>query len=137
MRQSDGLTELLKSRAPTGSAGVRGQIIAPNALPIGQGGTKRKRQKEREDPAKERQPEPPAAGFKTGTQNGAAVNFTQFIVDSRMGTSKAIAGKDPREELLKYKEGKSYISQAYAGNKEVILADKTVEQEEEDQETKK
>ena len=129
-RKGDALSELLKSRAPTGSAGVRGQIIAPNAIAIGHG-TKRKRGKE-EDPSRSRIPEPPAAGLKTGTQSGGGVNFTQFIVDSRMKSSKSIAGKDPREELLKYNEGESYVSKAYEGNTERILADKTVEQEEEE-----
>lgn len=127
-RQMDGLTKLLNSRAPTGSAGVRGEIIAPNAVPIG---SRRKRGKETEE-TKNLEPERPAAGFKTGTQSGAGVNFTQFVVDSKMKSNKSIAGKDPREELMKYKEGKSYISQAYAGNMEHILADRTVEQEEEE-----
>lgn len=136
-RKIDGLAELLKSRAPTGSAGVRGEIIAPNAIPIGQG-SKRKRDQDTEDPSKLRKPEEPGAGFKTGgTQAGAGLSFTQFIADNNLGVSKEIAGKDPREELLKYKEGKSYIGEAYKGNIEVILADKTVEQEEAEQDVKK
>ena len=136
-RRADGLAELLKSRAPTGSAGVRGEIIAPNAIPIGQG-SKRKRDQDTIDPSTLRKPEEPGAGFKTGgTQAGAGLSFTQFVADNRLGVSKEIAGKDPREELLKYKDGKSYIGDAYKGNIEVILADKTVEQEEAEQDKKK
>ena len=136
-RHADGLSELLKSRAPTGSAGVRVQIIGPNHIPIGQG-TKRKRDKNQEDTSKLRQPEAPGAGFKTGgIQAGAGLSFTQFVADNNLGVSKEIPGKDPREELLKYKEGKSFIGEAYKGNVEVILADKTVEQEEDEQEDKK
>ena len=44
--------------------------------------------------------------------------------------NKNIAGKDPREELFKYSEGKSYVSKAYEGD--VILAEKTVEEKEAD-----
>jgi len=136
-RRADGLSELLRSRAPTGSAGVRGTIIAPNAMPCEQG-NKRKRDNDHEDPSKSRQPEAPGGGFKTGgTQSGACLNFTQMVVDSTMGAAKEIAGKDPREELLKYKQGRSFISKAYDGNIEVILADKTAEQEEAEHHSKK
>lgn len=135
-RKADGLTELLKSRLPTGSAGVRGTIIAPNAIPIGQG-NKRKRDKDEVDPAKLRQPEAPGAGFKTGgTQAGAGLSFIQHVADNRLGAVKEIAGKDPRAELLKYREGKNFIGDAYKGNIEIILAEKTVEQEEAEQEGK-
>ena len=46
------------------------------------------------------------------------------------GNNKNVAGKDPREELFKYNEGKSYVSRAYEGNIQKILAEKTVEEEE-------
>ena len=46
--------------------------------------------------------------------------------------NKNIAGKDPREELFKYSEGKNYVSKAYEGNIQKILAEKTVEEEEAD-----
>jgi len=137
-KHADSLSLLLKSRAPTGSAGVRGTIIAPNAISIGEG-AKRKRDKyEEKDPGKLRQPEAPGAGFKTGgTQAGANLSFTQFVADNNLGKVKEIAGKDPREELLKYNEGKSYIGDAYKGNIERILADKTLEEEEAEQNAKK
>ena len=80
-----------------------------------------------------RAPQPPAKGFHVGGKSSTNSTFTQFIVDATTKGQKAIAGRDPREALFQYKEGKSYISDAYKGNKEVILADKTVEQDEEDQ----
>ena len=136
-RQVDGLSQLLASRAPTGSAGVRGEIIAPNALPtFNTGRAKRKRGKEEEDASKNHKPEPPSGAYKPGG-DATVRNFTQFLVDTTIGKSREIAGKDPREELLKYNEGRSFISTAYEGNKERILADKTVEEEEEEQKGKK
>ena len=51
--------------------------------------------------------------------------------------NKNIAGKDPREELFKYSEGKSFASKAYEGDQERVLATKTAEQEEEEMKSKK
>jgi hypothetical protein len=45
--------------------------------------------------------------------------------------NKNIAGKDPREELFKYQEGKSIVDRAYDGNV-TVLAEKTAEEEEEE-----
>lgn len=59
------------------------------------------------------------------------MNFTQFIVKEQGEKSRNIAGIDPREALFKYSEGKNYVSQAYAENTS-ILAEKTIEQEEEE-----
>lgn len=70
-------------------------------------------------------------GIKTGIQAGGGVNFTQYIVqNTKYMNNKNIAGKDPREEWFKYSEGKNYVSQAYEGNVQRILAEKTVEEEE-------
>jgi hypothetical protein len=49
---------------------------------------------------------------------------------------KEIAGKDPREALFKYKDGKSFVDTAYQGNVN-ILAEKTAEQEEEERKRKR
>eukprot|EP00957_Ditylum_brightwellii_P014972 1128730-Ditylum_brightwellii.AAC.1 len=68
---------------------------------------KRQREKDRSDPIKSKRPEPPARGIKQGGQSGAGLNFTQFVVDGTI-KNKNIAGRDPREELFKYSEGKSY-----------------------------
>ena len=46
------------------------------------------------------------------------------------GNNKNIAGKDPRGGLFKYNE--SYVSKAYEGDIQRILAEKTVEEEEAD-----
>jgi hypothetical protein len=129
-RPVDELSQLLASRAPKGYTAVMGDVLTPNALPMfrGEKETKRKRGKDREDPVKSRRPEPPASGMKTGSQTGAALNFQQFVSDSIVKT-KNIAGKDPREELFRYSEGKTYVDQAY-GTK--ILAEKTLEEEEEE-----
>ena len=74
--------------------------------------------------------------MKTGGQTSASVNFTQFVVKSTI-KNKNIAGKDPREELFKYSEGKSFSSKAYEGDHERVLATKTAEQEEEDMKSKR
>ena len=126
----DELSQLLASRAPKGYTAVTGEILTPNALPMFRGGkdTKRGRDKDKDDPSKRRRPEPPATGMKTGSQTGAAVNFQQFVSDSIV-KNKNIAGKDPREELFQYSEGKNYISQAYEGEN-TVLAEKTLEEEE-------
>lgn len=138
-RPVDELSRLLASRAPTGSAGIRGEILTPNALPMFRDkdrDVKRKRD-EQADPTKSRQPEAPSTGIKTGGQSSVQVSFTQLVSKSIV-KNKNIAGKDPREEWFKYSEGKkSYASQAYEGDKEKVLADKTVEQEEEEIRSKK
>ena len=62
---------------------------------------------------------------------GGGVTFSQHIVQStNYVNNKNIAGKDPREELFKYNKGKNYVSPAYEGDIQKILAEKTVEEEE-------
>lgn len=125
VRKVDDLEELLKSKVPQMSSATMGEIITPF---VGVPATKRKR-----DEGADREPERPVGvKHKTGGQAGGNLNFQQFIADKTVSKSKVIAGKDPREALFEYKEGKSYISQAYEGNKETILADKTAEEEEEE-----
>lgn len=66
------------------------------------------------------------------------MTFSQYIKKSyNYGNNKNIAGKDPREELFKYSEGKSYASKAYEGDVQRILAEKTVEEEEADIKSRK
>ena len=139
VRQSDGLSDLLRSRAPTGSAAYlassNSSIINPNSLPLFRDeprATRKTKESERKDPEKTKLPEPPVGGgIKTGIQAGGGVNFTQYIVqNTKYMNNKNIAGKDPREEWFKYSEGKNYVSQAYEGNVQRILAEKTVEEEE-------
>jgi WD40 repeat protein len=140
VRKSDGLSELLRSRAPTGSAAyltstATSSIITPNSLPMFRDApkaTRKTREDERNDPEKTKLPQPPVTGgMKTGGALGGGLNFAQHVKKSaNYGNNKNIAGKDPREELFKYNEGKSYVSQAYEGNIQKILAEKTVEEEE-------
>lgn len=146
VRQSDGLSDLLRSRAPTGSAAylssANSSIIVPNALPLFREeprATRKTKERERKDPEKTKLPEPPVTGgIKTGGMTGGGVNFTQYIVEStNYVNNKNIAGKDPREELFKYSEGKSYVSRAYEGDVQRILAEKTVEEEEADLKSRK
>lgn len=59
------------------------------------------------------------------------MTFSQFTSDQVFAKTKAIAGKDPREALFKYREGKSYIDSAYEGNQSQ-LAEKTAEEEAEE-----
>jgi len=131
-KAQDSLSALLNSRAPTGSAGISGEIITPLYQP---GGHKRKR-KDDEESNKSRAPQAPASGkYKIGSQSGAAVTLQQFVANSSINQNKVIAGKDPREELFKFNTGKSFLNQAY--DTEGILAEKTVEQEEEEANAKK
>jgi hypothetical protein len=146
--QSDGLSDLLRSRLPTGSAAYltssnqNDSIITPNALPLFRDepkATRKTKERDRKDPEKTKLPEPPiAGGIKTGAQAGAGINFTQYIVEStNYVNNKNIAGRDPRAELFKYNEGKSYVSKAYEGDVQKILAEKTVEEEEEEMKSSK
>jgi len=107
----------------------------PNALPLFREEprvTRKTRERERKDPEKTKLPEPPVTGgIKTGGKTGGGITFSQYIVEStNYVNNKNIAGKDPREELFKYSEGKNYVSRAYEGDVQRILAEKTVEEEE-------
>lgn len=126
-KKVDALDDILQQRA-TGSVG---QIVAP--LHRENLNVRKKRKRDiAADPARELEPERPATGkHKAGGRTGTNLTFQQFVADKRIGESKDIAGKDPREALLKYKEGKAIVDRAYAGN-ESKLADKTAEQEEEE-----
>jgi len=69
---------------------------------------------------------------------GGGVTFAQHVVEStNYVNNKNIAGKDPREELFKYNVGKNYVSRAYEGDVQRILAEKTVEEEEADLKSRK
>eukprot|EP00980_Cylindrotheca_fusiformis_P011744 scaffold2794_cov100-Cylindrotheca_fusiformis.AAC.2 len=134
-RAEDDLQDLYTSRAPQAGTAIRDdEIIAPNALPLFGGQSHRKKKmKEQQQEQHERdkaqhKPQPPAKGvYNTNT-----TLFNQMVMDNRTANLKQIAGRDPREALAQYSEGKSYIGQAYAGNKERILTDKTVEEEEDE-----
>lgn len=130
-RKKNSLEILLESRNQPNL----GQVITPHALPLFQGAersTKRKREKELKDPIKTKRPEPAShSKIETGRIPTKGINFTQFIAKSQGEKNRNIAGVDPREALFKYSEGKNYVSQAYAEDK-VVLAKKTVEQEEEE-----
>jgi len=122
-RGVDDLSELLRSRAPKGSAAITGEIVTPFAQNSGQAGKKRKH----EEPVKSLEPERPVSDkHKTGSQVGGSISFAQFVADQTLTKSKVIAGKDPREALMQYTEGKSYL-----GKETKILAEKTAEEEEE------
>jgi WD40 repeat protein len=132
VKKVDELSELLKSRAPTGSAAITGEIIAP--LYHNQQQRIKRKKMMQEEPIS-REPERPETGkHKVGGQVGGVVTFQQLVADQSMG--KEIAGKDPREALFKYKDGKSFVDRAYQGNVN-ILAEKTAEQEEEERKRKR
>jgi WD repeat-containing protein 70 len=130
VQKTDDLAQLLSKRAKDTGAFV-GEILTPNALPIfrqeTQTGTKRKREKDRKDPIKSKRPDLPGTGIKVSEGTSAGLNFQQTVLTSSIGKNKNIAGKDPRTELFKFSEGKSYG----LGDK-TILAEKTVEEEEEE-----
>lgn len=132
-RGVDALSELLKSKAPKGSAAITGEIIAPFAVARNRQkpSESKRRREERKDPVKSKEPERPASGkHKAGAQEGATLTFQQFVADQHVGKAKVIAGNDPREALFQYTEGKSFVDSAYDGNVSK-LADTTAEEEEE------
>lgn len=127
----DSLSNLLNSRAPSGSAGISGEIVTPFSLPLyrdEQPSESKRRRLDRKDPMKSKEPERPATGkHKIGGHAGGS-NFAMFVADQTVTKTKPIAGRDPREALFQYSEGKSYINGAYQGN-ESKLADRTAEEE--------
>jgi WD repeat-containing protein 70 len=133
-RDIDDLSKLLKLKAEA-STTVTGEIYTPLTMPRGKPllESEKKRQRlERKDPVKSHEPERPATGkHKSGGQTGGNVTFQQFVADQRVSKSKAIAGKDPREALFQYTEGKNYVGAAYDGNVHK-LAEKTAEEEQEE-----
>jgi hypothetical protein len=144
---SDGLSALLRTRAPTGSAAFltssssQANIQTPNALPLfreeARVSTRKVKEEVRKDPEKTKMPQPPSGGIKTGTTGaGGSMTFAQSVYSKniqKIVKNKNIAGQDPREELFKHNEGKSYVSRAYEGDVQRILAEKTVEEEMEEQ----
>jgi hypothetical protein len=147
VRPSDGLSDLLRTRAPTGSAaflaGSNANIQTPNALPLFREesrATRKVKEEVRKDPEKTKLPQPPVTGgIKTGTGVGN-ISFAQSVYSQniqRIVKNKNIAGQDPREELFKHNEGKSYVSKAYEGDVQRILAEKTVEEEMEEPRSKR
>ena len=135
-RGEDALQDLYSSRAPPPGSTIRQEeILAPNALPLfgGEDRRKKKRQRQEEEDFKNSKiPQKPSKDIY-GTGNSL---FAQMVMDTQTATKSQIAGKDPREALAKYSEGKSYIGTAYEGNKERILAEHTVEQEEDEMKQK-
>jgi len=135
VRKKNALELLLEERKEP----IVGKILTPNALPMFRDPeiqTKRKREQERMDPVKTRRPEAPSTGkHLTGGRSSVSVNFTQFVVQATVKNKKFV-GKDPREELFKYTEGKHYVDQAYAEDVKV-LAERTVEEEEEEAKKKR
>ncbi|KAH7921257.1 hypothetical protein BV22DRAFT_1114517 [Leucogyrophana mollusca] len=79
-------------------------ILTPHALPMFRdgegivGGTKRRREKERNDPRKSRRPELPVTGPGRGGRVGASA--TQHVVQNLVRDTTR--DEDPREALLKY-----------------------------------
>ena len=131
----DGLTELLRSRAPTGSAAITGEIITPLYNP--NLGHKRKRNEIVEETHTLEPERPVASKHKIGSGGSSGLSFQQYVADTDIGsTSKIIAGNDPREALFKYNEGKAFVDRAYEGNKSK-LAEKTAEQEDEESKKKR
>eukprot|EP00934_Nitzschia_sp_Nitz4_P006183 Nitzschia sp. Nitz4//scaffold61_size107673//4994//7225//NITZ4_004219-RA/size107673-processed-gene-0.149-mRNA-1//1//CDS//3329555662//6173//frame0 len=133
-KMEDDLQDVYRVRAPPpGSAVRQEQIITPNALPLFAEGDaqhfkRRSKHDKLEEESKRQHPQQPAKSV----YNTHNTIFAQMVVDNQTVDQKVIAGKDPREALAKYSEGKSYIGTAYEGNKERILAEKTVEEEEDD-----
>jgi hypothetical protein len=106
--QVDSLADILQTRADA-SGGVTGQVLTPFSLPMfreDHTSEKKRKREERKDPVKSKEPERPTSGkHKVGGQEGSNVTFAQFVADQRVVKSKAIAGEDPREALLRFGDG--------------------------------
>ncbi|KAL7452342.1 hypothetical protein ACHAWC_004073, partial [Mediolabrus comicus] len=149
VRPSDGLSDLLRTRAPTGSAAFLtssssdANIKTPHSLPLFREearATRKVKEEVRKDPEKTKLPQPPSSGIKTGTGAGGSLTLAQSVYSKniqKIVKNKNIAGQDPREELFKHNEGKSYLSKAYEGDVQRILAEKTVEEEMEEPSSKR
>jgi pSer/pThr/pTyr-binding forkhead associated (FHA) protein len=130
----DELQQLYQSRGPAPGTAIRDdQIQNPNALPMFGGNKRRKKLRDIEDEQRAQdlaahKPEPPSKGVYSTNVN----LFTRMVMDNTPASKKMIADKDPREALFEYTEGKSYISAAYEGNKERVLAERTVEEDEDE-----
>lgn len=124
----DDLQDFYQSKAPPPGSNVRyDEIEAPNALPLFGGDSHKLRKKQKQEKENSRQhPQQPGKSV----YNTPNTIFAQMVVDGQGAGPTTIAGKDPRAALAQYSEGKSYISSAYEGNTERILAEKTVEEEE-------
>lgn len=121
----DDLQALLRDRARQAGPAVSGEILLPLASQ-----PKRRKKDEAAEALAKREPERPATGkHRAGGAGSGVTTFAQYIADQ--STQKDIAGKDPREALLKYTEGKSYL-----GKETKILDTKTMEEEEEEEEEK-
>ena len=122
----DSLSTLLKSKAPSGLGAISGEIVAPFA----QHRKRRRRGEEEEvDPNKRLEPERPATGkHKAGGAGSGVTTFQQFVADRRGEKTKTIAGKDPREALMKYSDDKNILG----SNSDKVLDTRTLEEEEED-----
>mmetsp|Transcript_4171 Transcript_4171/g.11969 ORF Transcript_4171/g.11969 Transcript_4171/m.11969 type:complete len:518 (+) Transcript_4171:1-1554(+) len=131
----ESLQDLYAARAPPPGTVIRqDDIITPNSLPLFSGDKNRAKSKkqraeeEHQESVARHIPQQPSKGvFNTGVNM-----FTQMIMDDRSSHQKKIAGMDPREALAEYNEGKSFIGKAYEGNVERILAEKTMEQEQDE-----
>lgn len=148
-RKVDDLAELLRSKAPKGYTPATGEIFNPFAT-VRKGETRtkilkdkyedsddplrsrtKKRKKHESDAKPTMEPERPATlKHKKGSQAGGSVNLQQFVADQSSNESRKMAGKDPREALFKFNEGKSFVERAYKGKSE--LASRTAEEEEEE-----
>jgi len=133
VRKKNALEALLEERGSQNPyAAITGKVLEPNALPMYRDPSlQRKRRRDMDDDDVIKPEAPTTAKHLIGGRSSASVNFTQFVVQSTI-KNKNIAGKDPREELFKYNEGKNYVDQAYAGDVSRVLADKTVEEEQEE-----
>ena len=135
----DELQDIYKSRAPPPGTAIRHEeIITPNSLPLfstdkPRSSKKQRSEEEHRESVAQRIPQKPSKDI----YNTSDIMFKQMISDGNSSKQKIIAGKDPREALAEYNEGKSFIGQAYEGNIERILTTKTIEQEMDEMNNKK
>jgi len=127
-KKKDALQLLLSSRLSSRQwqAETSDRIVAPHSLPLYRPSKKAKKEALK--------PEAPSTNkVKIGGQSSVSRNFTQFVVEGMLNKKKCISGKnDPREELFKYSEGRSFVDVAYLKGGKGPLAEKTIEEEEEE-----
>ena len=122
--QSDEFSQLFQSRAAESAKHfLAGPIIIPLAQQHQQRNSKLKHDNDENDVVI--LPHPPATGIAMGEASSANLNFQQHFLNSQI---KLNLGNDPRKEFFKYSKGKNFGLQ----ENQKLLAQKTVEQEEDD-----
>jgi WD40 repeat protein/pSer/pThr/pTyr-binding forkhead associated (FHA) protein len=116
----------------------QGIIVNPHALPMYRDENlpnNRKRKMDRKDPIKSKRPELPLEGKSKGGKIGTHSSFSTHYNEQLRKNGPTLREQDPRAEILKHAaeslKNPMWVGQAYSTTQpKNILADKTMEQEE-------